>query len=324
MAKIILSWGGIGKLMAVKTEGLTRRFDGYTAVDALSFSVGEGEIFGLLGPNGAGKTTTVRMLACIISPTAGSATVAGHDIVAEPMEVRRAVGILTENPSLYERMTAEENLEFFAQAYGMSESRQRSQRIRELLEFFRLWDRKDEKVAVFSKGMKQKLAIARALVHNPQVLFLDEPTAGLDPEAAKLIRDMVTELSGRERRTILICTHRLEDAERVCSKVMIIKRGAGVVFGSPDELRLKMAGRPRLEVRVKGDGEAFADLIRRVPSVRGVEVADGRIVVTSDGSGEAAPDVVSALVKGGARVLSVSETLPSLEEAYLKLIRGDA
>mgnify|MGYP003871214739 CR=1 FL=1 len=311
-------------MLAVKAEGLTRKFDGFTAVNALSFEVDEGEIFGLLGPNGAGKTTTVRMLSCIISPTSGMATVAGHDIRSNPTGVRRSVGILTENPSLYERLTALENLEFFAQAYGIKESRQRAERIRELLEFFRLWDRKDDKVTVFSKGMKQKLAIARALVHNPTVLFLDEPTAGLDPEAAKLIRDMVTEMSGKERRTILICTHRLEDAERVCTKVMIIKRGAGVVIGSPDELRLRMAGRPRIEVRVKGDGESFADLVRRIPSVIGVDVINGRIVVTSKNPEEAAPEVVRALVNGGAMVLSVNETLPSLEEAYLRLIKEDA
>jgi ABC-2 type transport system ATP-binding protein len=168
----------------IETEGLTKRFGSVTAVDHLSFKVGEGEILGLLGPNGAGKTTTVRMLACLISPSKGSARVGGYDIAEESMKVGGVVGILTENPSLYERLTVYENMDFFAEAYGLSDVQERRDRIRELLDFFQLWDRRNDKVGKFSKGMKQKLAIARTLVHKPPVLLLDEPTAGLDPESA--------------------------------------------------------------------------------------------------------------------------------------------
>ncbi len=172
----------------IDVNGLTRTFNSFVAVDRLSLEVEEGEVFGLLGPNGAGKTTTLRMLACLISPTAGFASIAGFDIRKDPVNVRKSMGILTENPSLYERLTAYENMDFFAEAYGVENAQERKDRIHELLEFLSLWDRRNDKVATFSKGMKQKLAIARATVHKPLVLFMDEPTAGLDPESAKEIR----------------------------------------------------------------------------------------------------------------------------------------
>ncbi|MBM5805999.1 MAG: ABC transporter ATP-binding protein [Candidatus Verstraetearchaeota archaeon] len=231
-------------MLAVETQSLTKQFGTCAAVDHLSFEVEEGEVFGLLGPNGAGKTTTIRMLACIVSPSGGSAKVAGYDIAKESVKVRRSVGILTENPSLYERLSAVENLEFFARAYGITNRHKVSDRIKELLDLFQLWDRRDERVATFSKGMKQKLAIARAIVHDPPILLLDEPTAGLDPEASKLIRDLIERLGSLERHTVLLCTHRLEDAERLCDRVMIISRGASKVVGTTKELRNRMGGTP--------------------------------------------------------------------------------
>ncbi|MCJ7573154.1 ABC transporter ATP-binding protein, partial [Candidatus Bathyarchaeota archaeon] len=166
---------------AIETVGLVKRFGSLAAVDGLSFEVEAGEIFGLLGPNGSGKTTTIRMLSCLIAPTEGQASVGGHDIRRDPLMVREIVGVLTENPSLYERLTAYENMEFFARAYGVADEAARAARIREVLEFFELWERRSDRVGTYSKGMKQKLAIARAIVHSPEVLFLDEPTAGLDP-----------------------------------------------------------------------------------------------------------------------------------------------
>ncbi len=210
---------------AIETVGLVKRFGSLAAVDGLSFEVEAGEIFGLLGPNGSGKTTTVRMLSCLMAPTEGQASVGGYNINRDPLKVRGTVGVLTENPSLYERLTAYENMEFFAKAYGVVDDSARTNRIREVLEFFELWDRRNERVGTYSKGMKQKLAIARAIVHNPEVLFLDEPTAGLDPKASKDIRDMMERLSRQERHTILLCTHNLEDAERLCRHVMIINKG---------------------------------------------------------------------------------------------------
>ena len=312
-------------MSSIETEGLTKRFGSLKAVDQLSFEVGEGEVFGLLGPNGAGKTTTVRVLACLISPSEGSARVGGHDITRDPLKVRQMVGILTENPSLYERLTAYENMDFFAEAYGLSGLQEKRDRIRELLEFFELWERRNDKVATFSKGMKQKLAIARAIVHNPPILFLDEPTAGLDPESSKGIRDLMKRLSEHEKHTILLCTHRLEDAEKLCSRVMIIKRGKSVVVGTPEALRDKITGQPVLEVKLKKFDQKVVEAVRELKQVREVDVDDSatRLLITVDDVKSAAPEVVRSIVYADGMVLSVNILRPSLEEAYLKLVREE-
>ncbi|MDH5267844.1 MAG: ABC transporter ATP-binding protein [Candidatus Bathyarchaeota archaeon] len=312
-------------MSSIETEGLTKRFGSLKAVDQLSFEVGEGEVFGLLGPNGAGKTTTVRVLACLISPSEGSARVGGYDIRRDPMKVRQTVGILTENPSLYERLTAYENMDFFAEAYGLSGLQEKRDRIRELLEFFGLWERRNDKVVTFSKGMKQKLAIARAIVHNPPILFLDEPTAGLDPESAKGIRDLMKRLSAHEKHTILLCTHRLEDAEKLCSRVMIIKRGKSVVVGTPEALRDKIAGQPVLEVRLKKSDQKIVEAVRELEEVREIDVDDSatRLLITVDDVKSAAPEVVRRIVYADGMVFSVNILRPSLEEAYLKLVREE-
>jgi ABC-2 type transport system ATP-binding protein len=312
-------------MSSVDAEGLTRRFGSLTAVDHLTFSVDEGEIFGLLGPNGAGKTTTLRMLGSLIAPTEGSARVGGHDIVKDALRVRETVGILTENPSLYDRLTAHENMDFFAEAYGLEDPVEKSRRIRELLEFFDLWDRRGDKAGTLSKGMKQKLAIARALVHGPEVLFLDEPTSGLDPRSSKDIRDLMEELSGRERRTILLSTHRLEDAERLCDRVMIIREGASVVIGTPEELQRKIAGTPVLEIRLRGAPGRAADAVRALDGVIDVAVnaPASRLTVTLEDPEAFTPEVVRAVVRADGKVLSVGVVEPSLEEAYLKLVGGE-
>lgn len=311
-------------MKAVVTEGLTKKFNSFVAVDGISLEVERGEVFGLLGPNGAGKTTTIRMLACIISPTSGEAWVEGSSIRREPAEVRKKVGIQTESPSLYERLTAVENLEFFARAYGMSNGGRIGARVRELLEFFDLWGRRNERVGVFSKGMKQKLAIARAIIHDPPVLFLDEPTSGLDPEAAKLIRDLVVRLSRLERRTIFISTHRLEDAERICNRVAIIQRGKLKVIGTPEELRIRVAGEAKVEIRLVGPASGFSAVARDVPGVTGVEARGSELVVSTDEPGFTTPELVKRIVNAGGKVLSVKPFMPTLEEAYLRLTEGAA
>jgi ABC-2 type transport system ATP-binding protein len=310
---------------SVDVRGLTRRFGSFVAVDSLSFAVSEGEVFGLLGPNGAGKTTTLRMLACLISPSEGEATVAGFDVRYDPVSVRRSVGILTENPSLYERMTAFENLDFFAEAYGLSDAQVRRSRIQELLEFLSLWDRRNDKAATFSKGMKQKLAIARATVHNPPILFMDEPTAGLDPESAKEIRDLMGQLSRQEKRTILLCTHHLEDAERLCERVMIMNKGKTVVIGSPDQLREKMGGCPEVNVVLWEITKKIVDAVEGLKETRGMVVnLDGNsLTVQVDDVRFSTPNLVDKIVSVGGKVLSVNVVRPSLEEAYLKLVRED-
>jgi len=313
-------------LPSIETEGLTKRFGSLTAVDHLNFAVEAGEIFGLLGPNGAGKTTTIRMLASLISPSEGNARISGHDVVKESLKVREIVGILTENPSLYDRLTAYENMEFFAEAYGITDRVERRDRIRELLELFDLWERRDDKAGNLSKGMKQKLAITRAIVHNPEVLFLDEPTSGLDPKSSKDIRDLMEELSRRENQTILLSTHRLEDADRLCNRVMIIKDGGSVIIGSPEELRNKIAGTPLLEIRLRKADERIVRSVEALEQVSGVSLdADpGRMVISLDDVEAATPLVVRSVVEAGGMVLSVNVVEPSLEEAYLKLVGGDS
>jgi len=309
--------------VSIETTNITRRFDSFLAVDHLSFRVAAGEVFGILGPNGAGKTTTIRILACLISPSTGSATVAGHDIVSNAQKIREAVGILTENPSLYERLTAYENMNFFAEAYNLSNAQERKSRIKALLDFFNLWERKDDKVSKFSKGMKQKLAIARALVHDPPVLFLDEPTAGLDPEAAKGIRELVENLSKHEKHTIVLSTHHLEDAERLCSRVMIINRGRSVFVGTPDELRNSASHSPVLRITFTELNQNIVDTVSNLPGVKEVKIEGSRngLLVTLDDADRLTPEVVRNAVQAGGMILSVNVLRPTLEEAYLKLVK---
>jgi ABC-2 type transport system ATP-binding protein len=309
-------------MFSIETEGLTKRFGSLTAVDHLSFKVGEGEILGLLGPNGAGKTTTVRMLACIISPSEGSARVAGYEVSRDSLKIRQMVGILTENPSVYDRLTAYENMDFFAEAYGVSDTQERQNRIRKLLEFFELWERRNGKVATLSKGMKQKLAIARALVHEPPILFLDEPTSGLDPESAKGIRDLTKRLSHDEKRTILLCTHRLEDAEKLCNRVMIIRNGRSVIVGTPEELRNKIAGQPVLQITLRSLNRKIIEAVKELKHVREVNADDSvaRLMVAVDDIEAATPEVIRSIIYADGMVLSANVVRPSLEEAYLKLV----
>lgn len=306
----------------ITTENLTRKFGNLTAVNNLNLHIDKGEVFGFLGPNGAGKTTTIRMLACLIAPTSGTATVAGLNIQQDPLKVRQSVGILTENPSLYERLTALENMDFFAQAYGLNDPTERQRRIQELLEFFHLWERRNDKVAGFSKGMKQKLAIVRAIVHRPPVLFLDEPTAGLDPESAKEIRDMMAELSQREKCTILLSTHHLVDAEKLCKRVLIMNKGNILLVGTPDELREKIKEKPVIEVSLKQVSPRLLNALEALGVAEEVNRQENKLLITVKDVNSATPEIVRTIVASDGDVLSVNALRPSLEEAYLKLIKG--
>ena len=310
-------------MAVIEVENLTKRFDSHFAVNHLNFSIHKGEVFGLLGPNGAGKTTTIRMLASLISCSEGSAKVKGYLIDKDSLKVRETVGILTENPSLYEKLTAYENMDFFAQAYGLTAPEQKLNRIQEMLEFFGLWERRNDKVATFSKGMKQKLAIARALVHNPPILFLDEPTSGLDPESSKEVRDLIAKLSHHEKSTILLSTHHLEDAEKLCNRVMIINKGKSVIVGTPDELRNKISGTPTVEVNLETVNSEFVDAVKKVSEVKQVTVDTESciLIVTLSDAQSGTPKIVRNLVDVEASILGVNIVRPSLEEAYLKLIK---
>ena len=219
-------------------ENLSKSFNSTKAVDRLSFEVKEGEVFGLLGPNGAGKTTTVRMLSSLISPSSGTAFVNEYEIQKDDQGIRRSVGILTESPGLYNNLSAKFNLDIYADLYEVKNPKGQ---VEKYLRLLGLWDRRDDLAGSFSKGMKQKLAIARALLHEPQVLFLDEPTAALDPESARKVREFISELR-REGRTILICTHNLSDAERLCDRVGVIRTRL-IELETPENLRRSIFGR---------------------------------------------------------------------------------
>lgn len=307
----------------IDVSGLTKTFGSLTAVDNLNLCIEKGEVFGFLGPNGAGKTTTIRMLACLIAPSKGTASIAGYDIYRDPQKVRQSVGILTENPSLYERLTAYENLDFFAQAYGVTNPQERQSRIRELLEFFNLWERRNDKAGTFSKGMKQKLAIVRATVHQPPVLFLDEPTAGLDPKSAKEIRDLMEQLSRHENRTILLCTHHLEDAEKLCKRVLIMNKGHCILIGTPDELRDRINPNPTIQISLRELNPKITSAVENNKHTQTLSTnqLNAELLVSVKDARLATPEIVRSVVEAEGQILSVNVVRPSLEDAYLNLIK---
>jgi len=300
----------------IETHKLTRRFGNLVAVDNLSLSIPEGTVFGFLGPNGAGKTTTVRMLAALIAPTSGTANVIGHELGTDNRSIRRSVGILTETPGLYDRLSAEQNLIFFARLYDVPAQRAKEQAER-YLRMLELWERRDDRVGGFSKGMRQKLAIARALLHEPRVIFLDEPTAGLDPEAARTVRDFIKELRS-EGRTIFLTTHNLPEADELCDLIGVFRTQL-LRVDTPVNLRTGLFGRGT-QVRVIGDASGWASTARSLAFVRQVTSQDDSLLVTLDNPDEQNPQLVRALVTAGAQIRFVEPIAHSLEEVYLELI----
>ena len=304
----------------IDTDSLTKRFGDSTAVDSVTLHVDEGEVFGFLGPNGAGKTTTVRMLTCLVSKSSGSATVGGYDIAksADQPKIRKMVGLLTENVGLYEELSAYDNLDFYGRYYKLGEQ-QRKERIRYLLEMLELWDKRGAAAGTFSKGMKQKLAIGRALINDPEVLFLDEPTANLDPEAAKTVRDFILELK-KERRTIFLNTHLLDEAERICDRVAILKTRL-VATGSPRDLRRSLTGR-KVKVQLQRVDDAIVSAVKSTGYEVG-EVTSDSFVVDLDEPEKENPEMLSSVQGAGGKVVFVTEVGSSLEDVYLKLVKGE-
>jgi ABC-2 type transport system ATP-binding protein len=306
----------------IRTHALTKRFPGpkngtaVLAVDKLDLSVNEGEVFGFLGPNGAGKTTTVRMLTCLVGPTFGEAWVNNLKVGRDDTDIRRSVGILTETPGLYDRLSAEKNLEIFAHLYEVKDVRGQ---VEKYLRMLGLWDRRDDLTGNFSKGMKQKLAICRALLHEPKVLFLDEPTSGLDPEAAKLVHDFIAELR-TEGRTIFMCTHNLDEADRLCDRIGVMKQQL-LVVDTPQNLRRQLYGR-KVVFHLLQANPALVGLIKAMPFAREVQTVDNKIIVGLDDPEAQNPVIVRKLVEAGAEVQFVGELRHSLEDVYLSLING--
>lgn len=305
----------------IHTENLTKIFNQgkkqppITAVENLSLDVAEGEVFGFLGPNGAGKTTTVRLLASLIAPTSGRAFINGREVGKDDQAIRQNVGILTETPGMYERLSAEKNLSIYARLYNVADV---PGQVEKYLTMLGLWSRRFDEVGSFSKGMRQKLAIARALLHEPRLLFLDEPTSALDPESASLVREFIEELKS-QGRTIFLCTHNLDEADRLCQRIAIFKTRI-IKVDTPQNLREELYGR-KVVVHLGWLEPAWLEALRGLPFVKDVRAVDNRLVLSLDAPEEQNPVIVRRLVELGADVQFVGELRHSLEDVYLNVIR---
>jgi len=304
----------------IDAENLTRKFGDLTAVDNLTLHVNEGEIFGFLGPNGAGKTTTVRMLACLISKTSGTAKIGDYEIGnrADQQKIRRIIGLVPDNVGLYEELTAYKNLDFYGRYYKVDEAKRR-ERIEYFLKLLGLWEKRDLAAGTFSKGMKQKLAIARALIHDPQLLFMDEPTANLDPEASKTVRDFILDLK-KEKKTIFLNTHNLDEAQRICDRIAILNTKL-MALGTPAELERSISGRKTV-VQLESVNDAIVSAARRV-GMGNVEAVEGnKLMIGVDNPEKDNPDILNAIFAAGGRIQFVTEASSTLEDVYLKLVRS--
>jgi ABC-2 type transport system ATP-binding protein len=305
---------------AIETRGMTRHFGNLCAVNQVSLQVPSGSIFGFLGPNGAGKTTTLRLLLGLLELNGGSATVLGYDVATQAAAVREHAGVLLEHDGLYQRLTVNDNLDFFGRIYRL-DKKSRQARIRELLEHLGLWERRDAAVSKLSKGMKQKVAVARALLHRPRLVFLDEPSVGLDPVAAVALREDIQNLARREGTTVFLTTHNLAEAEKICDQVGVIRKGQLVAVGSPAELRAN-TGKPTAHIYGKGFGESAVAALRALPQVCSVSVDADHLQVELEAGAKTAP-LVALLVRAGAEVEEVRKGQGSLEEAFVTLMQEE-
>jgi ABC-2 type transport system ATP-binding protein len=314
--------GGLRVMMAIDAQGmieardLTKVFGERRAVDGVSLYVRAGEILVLLGPNGAGKTTTVRMLAGILRPSSGSARIAGLDVALYPEQVRQKVGVLTEHHGLYSRMRSNEYLDFFAALYGLKRDERRA-RAQELMHTLALEVDGDRWLAEYSKGMRQRISLVRALLHRPPVLMLDEPTSALDPASAHLVRDLLRELRA-QGCAILACTHNLGEAEELADRIAILRHGRIVAQGRAQDLRLELAGLPQFEVRLAKGARRAARLVRQEAEL--VEVNAGSLRYRCASPGTQNPRLLQRLVEAGLPVVELREITPSLESVYLRAV----
>jgi len=303
----------------IETENLTRKFGDLTAVDNLTLHVEKGEVFGFLGPNGAGKTTTIRMLCCLINKSSGKARIGDFTVDTETdcLKIRQMVGLLPENVGLYDSLSAYRNLDFYGKLYEVPEQKRR-ENIERLLQLLGIWERRNDAVGTFSKGTKQKIAIARALIHDPELLFLDEPTANLDPEAAKTVRDFILELK-KEKRTIFLNTHNLNEAERLCDRIGILKSKL-IAVDSPRNLERSLYNRKTI-VHLESVSELIVTAAKNLSVVKNVRVSENKLILDMDDPERDNPDLVRAIVEAGGKIRYVTELKSTLEDVYLKLIR---
>jgi len=302
----------------ITVANLTKKFGEVTAVEGLTFQVEDGEVFGFLGPNGAGKTTTIRMLCCLISKTSGEAKIADYQIgkAADSLQIRKMIGLVPDNVGFYEDLSAFENLDFYGKLYEYPEGRRR-ENIERFLKMLGIWEKKDAKAGSLSKGMKQKLALARALVHEPKILFMDEPTANLDPESAKTVRDFILELK-KQGRTIFLNTHNLDEAQRVCDRIGILKTKL-LSIGNPEQLRESLTG-PKTEIRLAQINEALvSELRKRIPNK--IEVADDKLIIDVADPDKENPTIIAAIGSAGGLIQEATQIVPTLEDVYLQIVK---
>ena len=304
----------------IVASSLTRNFGSFTAVEDLSLTIERGEIFGFLGPNGAGKTTTMRMLTGLISPSRGTAKVDDLDVsrLQNIPQIHRNVGVLPEVPGLYEDLSAYRNLDFYGRLFGLKDPKLR-ERIMSLMQTFELWERREDLVQTFSKGMKQKIAVIRCLLHDPEYLFLDEPVSGLDPEASKTVRDFILDLK-KNGKTVILSTHNLDDADRLCDRVAVIRKNL-IALDTPLNLRTRMFKRT-VVFHLKEADDAAIQKIKTLPFVQSAERSGNKLVLDLDNPEENNPEILELLMKNGYKVQFVGEIRHSLEEVYLKLVNN--
>jgi len=303
----------------ITVENLTRKFKDITAVENISFDIDESEIFSFLGPNGAGKTTTIRMLSTLISPDSGKITIDGKDTRSYGEYIREITGLLTESPGMYEKISAYDNLRYYSSFYNIPDNK-RKDNIEKYLKMFDLWDRKDDLAGTYSKGMKQKLALSRALIHEPKILLLDEPTAGLDPESAHMVRNFIDSLK-KEKTTVFLCTHNLEEASNLSDRVCIIKKKI-IRIATLLELQSGDRGK-RVEIVFRDDADRYVKLIEGISDIKNIQTDSNKAVLVIENPKITNPTVIKKLVDNGVKIIYFNQIKASLEEIYLDLIKGE-
>jgi ABC-2 type transport system ATP-binding protein len=301
----------------ITVENLTKKFETVTAVENISFNINESEIFGFLGPNGAGKTTTIRMLSTLISQTSGKITIDNRSPESDGEYIRSIIGLLTESPGMYEKISAYDNLEYYSSFYNIPGTK-RKDNIERYLKMFDLWDRKDDLVGTYSKGMKQKLALSRALIHEPKILFLDEPTAGLDPESAHMVRNFIESLK-KEKTTVFLCTHNLEEASNLSDRVCIIKRKI-IRIATLSELQSGDKNK-RVEIIFTENASKYIKLLEEIDKIKDIQADNNRAILVIEEPEISNPLIIKKLVGNGAEILYFNEIKATLEEIYLDLIK---
>ena len=305
----------------IETKDLTKQFNGFTAVDHINISVKEGEIFGLLGPNGAGKTTTISMLITLLRPTEGTATVAGYDVKKDPDKVRKHIGVVFQDTSIDRYLTGYENMWLHGKLYNIP-SNELKTRIKELLEFVELWDKKDVELRKYSGGMIRRLEIARGLLHTPDVLFLDEPTLGLDPHTRAHIWDYIKKLKKEKNMTILLTTHYMDEADKLCDRIAIIDHGKIIAEGTPEELKSSLGG-DVIYLKLHDGPTSYRQFMQtlRQTNFNGTftGVSGGTLTLTVKSATKTIPELFDIALKAGVKIEEIRYTKPTLDDVFLKL-----